>query len=59
MEKVVLMIAVAFCVLDVSSQMQDEFTAIGVKLAVISTDELDSLYEWMQLMEDILLVSGQ
>lgn len=40
------------------AQMQDEFAALNVKLAIISTDELDSHNQWKQLMEDILLESG-
>lgn len=40
------------------AQMQEEFTALNVKLAIISTDELDSHNQWKQHMEDILLESG-
>jgi len=40
------------------AQMQDEFANLGVKLAIISTDELDSHMQWKQLMEDILIDDG-
>ncbi len=40
------------------AQMQNEFEALDVKLAIISTDELDSHFQWKQLMEDILIESG-
>lgn len=40
------------------AQMQDEFAALNVKLGIISTDELTSHIQWKQLMEDILLESG-
>jgi len=40
------------------AQMQDEFAALHVKLAIISTDDLDSHSQWKQLLEDILLESG-
>ncbi len=40
------------------AQMQSEFEELGVKLAIISTDKLDSHFEWKQLMEDILVESG-
>lgn len=40
------------------AQMQEEFLELGVKLAVISTDDLRSHFEWKLLMEDILLENG-
>jgi peroxiredoxin (alkyl hydroperoxide reductase subunit C) len=40
------------------AQMQDQFAALNVKLAIISTDDLDSHAEWKQHMEDILLEIG-
>ena len=40
------------------AQMQSEFEELDVKLAIISTDELDSHFQWKQLMEDILFENG-
>jgi len=42
----------------VLARMQEEFKDLGVKLAVISTDDLRSHFEWKRLMEDILLENG-
>lgn len=36
------------------AKMQDEFDALGVELAIISTDDLTSHHNWKQHMEDIL-----
>jgi len=41
------------------AKMQDEFTELGVKLAIISTDELSSHHAWKQSMEDMLMESGE
>lgn len=38
--------------------MQSEFEELDVKLAIISTDDLDSHTQWKLLMEYILLESG-
>jgi peroxiredoxin (alkyl hydroperoxide reductase subunit C) len=40
------------------ARMQSEFEELGVELAIISTDQLDSHFEWKQLIEDILIESG-
>lgn len=40
------------------SRMQSDFESLGVKLAVISTDDLSSHYAWKQLLEDILDEQG-
>lgn len=37
------------------AKMQNDFDALGVKVAVISTDELSSHVAWKQLLEDILV----
>ncbi len=39
------------------AKMHDEFNDLGVKIVVISTDELSSHYEWKQLMEGMLTES--
>jgi peroxiredoxin (alkyl hydroperoxide reductase subunit C) len=39
------------------AKMQDEFDKLGVKLAVISTDDLTSHQDWKQYMEGILMES--
>jgi len=39
------------------AKMQEEFTDLGVKLAIISTDDLASHHQWKQYLEDILLRS--
>ena len=36
------------------AKMQQDFEHLGVKLAVISTDDLASHFQWKQLLEDIL-----
>lgn len=36
------------------TKMQQDFEKLGVKLAVISTDDLASHFAWKQLLEDIL-----
>jgi peroxiredoxin (alkyl hydroperoxide reductase subunit C) len=41
------------------AKMQGEFDQLGVKLAIISTDELSSHYQWKQLLEDILVTQGE
>ena len=41
------------------AKMQQEFDQLGVKLAIISTDELSSHYQWKQLLEDILVSQGE
>jgi len=41
------------------AKMQQEFDQLGVKLAIISTDELTSHYQWKQLLEDILVSQGE
>lgn len=41
------------------AKMQKEFDQLGVKLAIISTDDLSSHYEWKQLLEDILVSQGE
>jgi peroxiredoxin (alkyl hydroperoxide reductase subunit C) len=40
------------------AKMQQDFDALGVKIAVISTDDLSSHLQWKQLMEDILAENG-
>ncbi len=37
------------------AEMQDEFAALDVKLAIVSTDDLNSHLEWKQHMEDIMV----
>jgi peroxiredoxin (alkyl hydroperoxide reductase subunit C) len=39
------------------AKMQEEFDKLGVKIVVISVDELSTHNEWKQYMEDILLKS--
>jgi peroxiredoxin (alkyl hydroperoxide reductase subunit C) len=39
------------------AKMQDEFSDLGVELAVISTDDLTSHHDWKRHMEDILVGS--
>ncbi|MDX2432915.1 MAG: redoxin domain-containing protein [Bacteroides sp.] len=36
------------------AKMQDEFAALGVKIAIISTDDLSTHYQWKQSMEESL-----
>jgi peroxiredoxin (alkyl hydroperoxide reductase subunit C) len=40
------------------AKMQQDFDALGVKLAIVSTDDLSSHLQWKQLMEDILAENG-
>ena len=41
------------------SKMQDEFAVLGVKIAVISTDDLSTHYQWKQSMEnDLVEITG-
>lgn len=40
------------------AKMQQDFDALGVKLAIVSTDDLNSHLEWKQLMETILAENG-
>ena len=40
------------------AKMQDEFDELGVKIAIISVDDLTSHNEWKQYMEGILLESN-
>lgn len=40
------------------AKIQDEFDDLGVKLAVISVDDLSSHHAWKQSMEEILLQDG-
>ena len=37
------------------AKMQDEFAALGVKIAVISTDDLSTHYQWKKSMEETLV----
>ena len=41
------------------AQMQQDFNDLGVKLAIISTDDLSSHIAWKKLMEDILAEHAQ
>jgi len=41
------------------AKMQDEFDKLGVKIAIISVDDLASHNAWKQYMEDILLESKE
>jgi peroxiredoxin (alkyl hydroperoxide reductase subunit C) len=36
------------------AKMQNEFKNLGVKIAIISVDDLSTHFQWKQLMEDIL-----
>lgn len=36
------------------AKMQDEFATLGVKIAIISTDDLSTHYQWKQSMEESL-----
>ena len=40
------------------AEMQDEFNNLGVKIAVISVDDLSTHNQWKRLMEDIIQMEG-